>query len=188
MVIDIAFIVIMILAVFKGISKGLIVGVFSLIAFIAGLAAALKLSAVVAKYLETTSHMQGGKWLPVLSFALVFIIVVLLVHIGARIIKKAASLVMLGWADKLGGVLLYMIIYTIIFSVILFFCEKTGLLRADTIGSSFVYGYVSPTGAWVIDHTGRIIPVFRDLFLQLEDFFEKISRQAPSQIVLNKFI
>ena len=47
-----------------------------------------------------------------------------LVGLGARLIKKTINFAMLGWLDRLGGMLLYIIIYTIIFSVILFFAEK----------------------------------------------------------------
>src|SRR6185437_10631204 len=114
MFIDVSFFIVMIVAVFKGFTKGFIVGIFSFIAFIIGLAAALKLSVIVAHHLQASS-MVTGKWLPVISFALVFIVVVLLVNIGARILKKAVSMVMLGWIDKFAGILLYMCIYTIIF-------------------------------------------------------------------------
>jgi membrane protein required for colicin V production len=179
MVIDVAFFIVMIVAVFKGFTKGLIVGIFSFIGFIIGLAAALKLSVIVAHHLETSSGISG-KWLPVISFALVFIVVVLLVNVGARILKKAISLVMLGWIDKLGGILLYICIYTIIFSVFLFFAEKTFLIKPETIAASSVHDYVAPWGPKVINNLGKIIPVFKDLFSQLQSFFEtlghKISR------------
>jgi membrane protein required for colicin V production len=171
--IDAAFLMIMILAVYKGYTKGFIVGIFSFIAFVIGLAAALKLSVVASHYLETSSGM-AHKWLPFISFAIVFIVVVLLVNIGARIIKKAISLVMLGWVDKLGGIILYIIIYTIIFSVLLFFAEKTLFIKPDTIAKSSVYHYVAPVGPSVINHIGKIVPIFKDLFTQLEGFFENI--------------
>ncbi|MGN6532505.1 MAG: CvpA family protein [Ginsengibacter sp.] len=174
MLIDVAFFIIIILAVFKGFTKGFIVGIFSFIAFIIGLAAALKLSVIVAHHLESSSVITA-KWLPVISFALVFIVVVLLVNIGARVLKKAAGLIMLGWIDKLGGILLYIIIYTIIFSVILFFAEKTFLLKPETISSSSLYNVVSPWGPKVINNLGKIIPVFKDLFLQLQSFFEALA-------------
>lgn len=179
MVIDVAFYVLMIIAVFKGFSKGFIVGIFSFIAFLIGLAAALKLSAVVAHHFEPSSGIST-RWLPVISFALVFIVVVILVNIGARILKKAVSMVMLGWLDKLGGIILYMLIYTIIFSVILFFGTKTYLIKPETIASSSVYSCVSPWGPKVIDSIGKIIPAFKDLFLQLESFFEKIGHKLAS--------
>ena len=51
MILDLIFAVILILAVFRGYQRGLIVGIFSFIAIIIGLAAAIKLSAVVAGYI-----------------------------------------------------------------------------------------------------------------------------------------
>ena len=51
MLLDIILLVLLILAVIKGYQRGLIVGVFSLIAIIVGLAAASKLSTVVAEYI-----------------------------------------------------------------------------------------------------------------------------------------
>lgn len=173
MFIDVSFFIVMIVAVFKGFTKGFIVGIFSFVAFIIGLAAALKLSVIVAHHLQTSSAITG-KWLPVISFALVFIVVVLLVNIGARVLKKTVSLVMLGWIDRLGGILLYVCIYSIIFSIILFFAEKTFLIKAETVTASSVHDYVAPWGPKVIDNVGKIIPVFRDLFSQLKSFFETL--------------
>jgi len=173
MLIDSAFLVVILIAVFKGFSKGFVVGVFSLIAFVIGLAAALKLSAVVAQHLQTSSGITG-KWIPFLSFSLVFVVVVLLVNLGARVIKKTVSLAMLGWLDRLTGIVLYIIIYTIIFSVLLFFAEKMALLKPETIKVSKVYDFVAPWGPAVIDNLGKIIPVFKDLFLQLQSFFQNL--------------
>ena len=48
MIIDIIVVIILILAAIKGFRQGLIVALFSVIAFIVGLAAAIKLSVVVA--------------------------------------------------------------------------------------------------------------------------------------------
>ncbi|MEP6583081.1 MAG: CvpA family protein [Ginsengibacter sp.] len=171
MIIDIAFIFVMIIAIFKGISKGFIVGVFSLLAFIIGLAAALKLSAVVASYLQEKG-METTKWLPILSFILVFIFVTLLVGLGARLIKKTVRLAMLGWLDSLLGIFLYIIIYVIIFSVILFFAEKMFLFKPHVINDSYTYKYISPWGPKVINNLGEIIPFFKGMFLQLQEFFE----------------
>lgn len=179
MIIDVAFLLLMIIAVFKGFSKGLIVGIFSFIAFIIGLAAALKLSAVVAHHLEKSAG-SFTKWLPVISFALVFIVVVLLVNIGARIIKKTLSLAMLGWLDKLGGIVFYVIIYTVIFSVILFFAEKTFLIKPETVAASTVHNFVAPWGPKVIDNLGKIVPVFKDLFSDLQTFFETLGHKLAA--------
>ncbi len=179
MIIDIAFLLVMIIAVFKGFSKGFVVGIFSFIAFIIGLAAALKLSAVVAQHLQTASGVSG-KWMPFLAFSLVFIVVVLLVNIGAKIIRKTISMAMLGGLDRLAGILLYIIIYTIIFSVLLFFAEKMALLKPETIEASKVYGFVAPWGPAVINNLGKIIPVFKDLFMELQAFFQSLGNKLAT--------
>lgn len=177
MIIDIAFIIVLLIAVFKGLRKGLILGIFSLLAFIIGLAAALKLSVVVADYLKDNAG-SLSKWLPLLSFMLVFIAVVLLVNILARVIKKTMQFAMLGWIDKLGGIVLYIAIYTIIFSIFLFFAEKLFLIQQDTIQDSRLHSYIAPWGPKVMDNLGKVIPVFKDMFTQLQDFFGNMAKKA----------
>jgi len=177
MFIDIAFVVLMIMAIFKGVSKGLILGVFSLLAFIIGLAAALKLSAVVAEYLKD-SLVASTKWLPVLSFVLVFVVVILLISLGARLIKKAVQFSMLGWLDKLGGVILYIAIYIIIFSIFLFYAERVYIVKPYTIMQSQVYEYIAPWGPKVINNLGNIIPIFKDMFEQLQNFFSELAKKT----------
>lgn len=176
MIIDVVFFVLMIVAVFKGYTKGFVVGIFSFIAYLIGLAAALKLSAIVAHRLESSADISG-RWLPVISFAVVFIIVVLLVNLGARILQKAINMAMMGWADKLGGIILYMILYTIILSVLLFFGTKTLMLKPETIATSHVYNFVSPWGPKIIGSFGNILPLFKGLFSQLEIFFDNIGHK-----------
>jgi len=122
MFIDLVFFILMIMAIFKGMSKGFIVAVFSLLAFIIGLAAALKLSAAVAVHLHEKMNVSGY-WLPFLSFLIVFIAVVFIIRWGAALVKKAAGIVFLGWIDTLAGILLYVFMYLMIYSVILFFCH-----------------------------------------------------------------
>jgi membrane protein required for colicin V production len=177
MFIDVAFVIVMMLAIFKGFSKGLILGIFSLLAFIIGLAAALKLSSIIAGWLKNNIT-ESTKWLPLISFILVFIGVVLLVNIVAGIIKKTMQFAMLGWLDSLGGMLLYIFIYIIIFSVFLFFGEKVDLIKPASIIDSKVYPYVSSWGPKVINNLGNIIPVFKDMFAQLQHFFAGIANKT----------
>ena len=87
MFIDFIVVVLLIIAIFKGLSKGLIVGIFSFLAIIIGLAAALKLSALAASYLGENVNISQ-RWLPVIAFAVVFIIIVLLVRLAAKALAE----------------------------------------------------------------------------------------------------
>ncbi|MDB5231855.1 MAG: CvpA family protein [Chitinophagaceae bacterium] len=179
MFIDIVFACLMVMAVFKGISKGFIVAVFSFFAFFIGLAAALKLSAVVADWLKRSSHI-GEKWLPFISFLLVMIIVVILVRLGARLIEKSLGLLMLGWANKLAGIILYAVLYTMIFSVILFYAVQLHIIRETTVAASVTYPFIAPWAPKAIELFGKIVPVFKDVFSQLEQFFGHVAEKHSS--------
>jgi membrane protein required for colicin V production len=175
MLIDLIFAVIIVLAILKGYKRGLIVGLFSLVAVIIGLAAAIKLSTVAAAYIGKTVNISQ-QWLPVISFVIVFIIVVLLIRWGANAIEKAVEVVMLGWLNKLGGILLYVTIYTIVFSVLLFYAEQMKLLKPETIQQSAVYTFIQPWGPKAINSVGAVIPVFKNMFGELEHFFDGIAK------------
>lgn len=170
MVLDIVFAIIVVLAIIKGYSRGLIVGIFSLVAIIIGLAAAIKLSAVVAGYIGRAVKVSES-WLPVISFIIVFLVVILLVRLGAKAIEKTVEFAMMGWVNKLGGVILFLLIYTIIFSVLLFYVVQLDLLQPQTLSESVTYPYLQPWGPKIIDGFGSVLPFFKDMFKELESFF-----------------
>ncbi|MBI5858961.1 MAG: CvpA family protein [Sphingobacteriales bacterium] len=180
MLLDIIYAIIIVLAVLHGYRQGLIVGLFSLIAIIIGLAAAMKLSAVVADYIGKSINISQ-EWLPLIAFALVFLLVLLIIRWAAKGMERTIEIAMLGWVNRLGGIIFYVAIYTIVFSVLLFYAEQMRLIQAETIHKSATYTFVQPWGPKVIDGFGAVIPVFKDLFGELEKFFEKIAHEiAPS--------
>lgn len=177
MFIDIIGLILLVWAIFKGLGNGFVVAVFSFLAFIIGLAAALKLSAVAAAYLGSNTNI-GERWLPFIAFAAVFLIVVLLVRIGAKAIEGALRLAMLGWLNKLGGVLLYFLLYLFIYSILLFYAEQLHLIKKETLSSSILYPYIAPLAPKIINALGYILPFFKDMFSQLQDFFAGIAQKA----------
>ncbi|HWR33650.1 MAG TPA: CvpA family protein [Chitinophagaceae bacterium] len=179
MLLDLVFAVILILAVLQGYQKGLVVGLFSFLAIIIGLAAAIKLSTVMAELIGKSINISQ-QWLPLISFAVIFLLVILLIRWVAKLIEKSVEIAMLGWVNKLGGIIFYTAIYTIIFSVVLFYLEQMKIIQLETIQKSVTYSFVQPWGPKAINGFGAVIPVFKDLFGELEKFFEKIAQQITS--------
>ena len=176
MLIDLIFAVILVLAILKGYQHGLVIGLFSLVAVIIGLAAAMKLSTVVAGYIGKAVKVSE-EWLPIISFAVVFLIVLLLIRLGARAIEKAIEVVLLGWVNKIGGIILFTAIYITVFSVLLFYAEQMKLLQADTIDKSVTYSFVQPWGPKAMNGFGSIVPIFKDMFSELEQFFDGVAKE-----------
>lgn len=180
MLIDIIVVILLVMAAFKGLRKGLIVAVFSFVAYLVGLAAALKLSTLMADYIGTNVEISQ-RWLPFVAFFVVFFIVVLLVRLGAKAIEGAVRMMMLGWLNRLGGVFFYMLIYFFIFSILLFYAAQLHLIKSETIDASATYGYIAPLAPKVLNMLGAIIPVFRDMFGDLLQFFEEVGKKKGAQ-------
>ena len=175
MLLDLIFAGFIVLAILKGYQRGLIVGLFSLVAIIIGLAAAMKLSTVVAGYIGQAVKVSE-QWLPIISFVVVFLIVILLIRLGAKAIESAVEVSMLGWVNKIGGIVLFVAIYTVVFSVLLFYAEQMKLIQPETINKSVIYSFVQPWGPKAINGFGSIIPVFKDMFGELEQFFDGVAK------------
>ena len=177
MILDIIFAVLIVFAILKGYQRGLIIGIFSFLGIMIGLAAAIKLSAVVARKIGPAVNVSD-KWLPVISFIIVFIVVLLLVRLGANLLQKTIETAMLGWVNKLGGIIFYALIYIIIYSIVLFYVVKLEVIKQETIDNSVTYSFVQPWGPRVINSFAAIVPIFRDMFSGLEDFFEGVGEKV----------
>lgn len=177
MLIDTTLTILLILAVFKGYRNGFVVAIFSFFAMIIGLAAAMKLSAWVAGWLKESTSVSAA-WLPFLSFALVMIGVVLLVRLGAKLIQSALELVLLGWVNKLCGIVLYAALYITVFSVFLFYAEKIHLIKSESLTASRSYVLIQPWGPKAIELFSWVLPMFKGMFEELSHFFDRIPEQV----------
>ena len=91
---------------------------------------------------------------------------------------------MLGWLNKIGGIILYAAIYITVFSVLLFYAEQMKLLQPETIQKSVTYSFIQPWGPKAINGIGAVIPLFKDMFGELEQFFDGVAKNiSPSNPV-----
>ncbi|MBN8857376.1 MAG: CvpA family protein [Sphingobacteriales bacterium] len=174
--IDIVFLVLIIVAVVKGIRRGIIMAIFSFAGWFIGIAAAVKLSAWVASYLQHHTNI-GAKWLPLFAFILVFATTVLLVQLAGKAVEGIFNISLIGWVNRLGGALLYTAMYTLAFSVILFYLEKMNITGPSVIEESRAYAMIGGLGPSVIEAVGAVIPFFKNIFRELEHFFENVAAQ-----------
>jgi membrane protein required for colicin V production len=143
MLIDLLFLAMMAFAVIKGMRNGLIVALFSIIAWVVGLYAAFMFSGLAETYLKGVLNLSS-RVLSIVAFILVFSIVSILIHLGARIVEKVIGLTPIGWLNRLGGIFFYVLLYALIFSVMIYFAEKVRLVSEETVSSSKVYPWVKP--------------------------------------------
>lgn len=179
--IDIITFLVLALAVFKGIRNGLVMAVFSFIALFLGVLAALKLSATTAVWLEDTVQVSA-RWLPLLSFLLVFIVVVILVNMIGKLLEKTTEWAFLGWANKAGGIVFYAVIYLLIWSLFIFYLDKLSLISQESMESSVTYPIIAPWGPDAVDWIASVIPVFKDIMTEIGGFLERFSEEKNPSI------
>ena len=172
---DVLFLIVLGFAIYKGYTRGFIMSIFAVLGFIVGLAAALKLSATVASKLSTIS--DANKFLPMLAFALVFIATAFGVKFIGKIIQKTFETAMLGWANRLAGVALFVLLYSIIFSIFIFYAIQIHLIKQDAADASTMYPYYASIGPKVMEGIGVVIPWFKNMFAELQQFFGKFAPQ-----------
>lgn len=180
MLIDVILAFLLLIATYMGYKRGLIVGVFSFVAIVVGIAAAMKLSVVAASYLQQYFKWEGA-WLPAVSYFIVFIGVVLLIRLVANAIEKGVKVVKLGWVNTLGGILFYWLIFLLAYSVVVFYAVELGLFSETTTAASESYALISPLGPKIIEGFATLFPLFKDMFSELENFFAGLSEKIPSR-------
>ncbi|MEQ1675726.1 MAG: CvpA family protein, partial [Chitinophagaceae bacterium] len=116
----------------------------------------------------------------VISFAVIFLVIVLLIRLGANAIERTIEVALLGWVNKLGGIVLYAAIYIVVLSVLLFYAQQVNLVQPETIQKSVTYSFIQPWGPKAINGFGTVIPVFKDMFGELESFFDGVSKEIPA--------
>ena len=168
--IDIVFLICMALAIWKGYSKGLVVALFSFVGMIVGMLLALKCSAVLAGWLGEETKLDA-KWLPFLAFLLIIIGVYFGVRILAAMVQKSLEFAMLGWANRIGGILLYALLYSSVLILVLFYANQLQLLssevKADSQFYQFMHGFAKPILSFIAD----ALPFIKNMLQQLTDFF-----------------
>ncbi|WP_166959495.1 CvpA family protein [Yeosuana marina] len=122
-VLDIALLVLLILGLVRGFSRGFFVEVASLIALIAGVYGAFHFSNFAASFLKDRVDCNENT-VNIAAFAITFIIIVLVISLAGKALTKIADFAMLGLLNKLLGALFGGLKVALILSVILIVLEK----------------------------------------------------------------
>src|SRR4030042_1652295 len=113
---DIVILIALVISIVMGLRAGIIKVLFTLAGGIIGVVLAGRFSEGLADKLTfiSDSNIAG-----IVAFAVILIVVMIVATILAFVIKKIASMVLLGWVDKLGGAVLGLIVGAIFSGAVL---------------------------------------------------------------------
>lgn len=181
MIIDAIFLVCLLIFFIRGYSKGVVVALFSVLAIVLGVIGALKLSGTLALLLFDGGE-KGGRWVPFVSYIIVFMLIVWVVRLGAKLIQRSFEAVALGWANRLAGALMYGFLLSFIFSSLLWLFNQMGIINPETRSASYVYPVVAPLAPRVFSLIGAVLPFARHIFDDLSRFFDQVNQNLPDVV------
>lgn len=117
-IVDIIILILLAWGAFRGYTQGFILQLVTFIALFIGIWASIRFSGSLSDVLSQSFSITG-KYLPVLSFILIFFLVVIIAHLIGMLLTKIFEFAALGWLNRLGGVAFGLIKMIFIISVLL---------------------------------------------------------------------
>ena len=175
-IIDIILIVPLLWSAYRGFTKGFIIELSSLAALILGVYFAYYFSGYAQSFLVKIFDI-GSQYLHIASFALTFIVVVILIIVLGKVLEKFINILSLGFFNKLAGALFGVFKIVLILSVLLIIIEnfdsKHTIITQKSKKESFLYGYIAP-------FVTKIVPKFKE-FLN-SSTIDKIKKEKDDLI------
>jgi membrane protein required for colicin V production len=175
--IDLIIVVLLILALIKGFTDGLVKEVASLAALILGIWGAIKFSSFTAAKLYEWFDMSG-QYVGIIAFMVTFIIIVVVIHFVGTLADKLIETVSLGFLNRLLGIVFGLfksvLILSVIFVILNAIDAKRPFLPRERIEESMFYNPIA-------DIAPAIFPIIGEgNFGQSFDRFKKKPEPEPT--------
>ncbi|TXI61041.1 MAG: CvpA family protein [Flavobacterium sp.] len=169
--IDIVFAVLLGFAVYKGLKNGLFVEVASFVALILGIYLAIKFSNLVGAIFSGFAPSWNPKYIEIIAFIITFLLVMIGIHLSAKILTKLADFAFLGWINKFAGVIFSLLKTILALSIVLFIFEKVNinnmLLSKETQDNSIFYNPIQN--------------ISKAIYPTIEGWYEELKKEVESE-------
>jgi len=149
--IDILLCIPIVWGLYKGFTKGLVIEAATLVAFSLGVWGGIKFSDYVAQKISAWFNWTSP-YLPIVSFAFTFLIIIAFVFLVAKMIQKMVEGVALSAVNKIGGAVFGALKFALMMSVVIFMIdaveESFPMISFKTKEKSLLYrpvGKIAPT-------------------------------------------
>lgn len=156
---------------FMGFRKGLLLELVSLVALVLAILGGLKL-------LDTALPLMAGfigdahGLLPYVTFLVVFVGIILLIHLGGLMLKKVVDFTPFGLFDNVLGAILGGLKWCLALSLLLYVSDMAGIsVSKDTAAASMIYPVVLKTTPYALDILSYVLPFIKALITSVRQHF-----------------
>ena len=163
---DVFIIIVICYSIIRGLFRGLVKEVSSIIGVLGGFYAAYSYYPMVAKLIAR--FVKDPSYLNILSFLIIFCLILIIISITGVIIKYLLNVAFLGWVDRLCGVFFGLIkgilIVTVLFIILTTFLPKGAPLIKQSV--------LAPHVTWISEKMVNVVSkeIRRDFFNKLDEF------------------
>lgn len=169
---DVIIIVLLLIGANSGYRKGFILEILAFFAFIIAIIGGFYLLHLGMDLLTNYFNLSG-KSLPLISFILIFIAIILSVNFVGRMLKKVIDMTMLGSIDNLTGALIGILKWAFGISILLWLSSAVGFQSNAFIKESRLIPYIEPIAPKVIEYVSFLIPYVQQIFDVIREMLEK---------------
>ena len=156
---------------FQGFRKGLLLELVSLVALVLAILGGLKLLDTALPMMEGVVGDVHGL-LPYVTFLIVFVGIILLIHLGGLLLKKVIDFTPFGFFDNFLGAVLGALKWCVALSLLLYVSDMAGIsVSAETATASMVYPVVLKTTPYALDILSYVLPFVKALITSLKHHF-----------------
>jgi len=169
---DLIFLVPFCLFLIQGFRKGLVVEVFSIIAFIIALIGSLYLTDEILQHF--VSETSSALW-PYIFYVIVFAVLFFFVLLVAKLIEKVLKLAKLNMFNRIAGALLGTFKAILIASLIYWITDKANIIGNTQKESSFFFFKIKGFAPVIITFLTDNLHLAKDVIRDIESYFNVLS-------------
>lgn len=166
---DIILLVILGIGAISGFRKGFLMEIVSILAFVIAIIGSFKLLQVGMDILKENFELSG-KFLPYLTFIIIFIAIIIVVNLIGKAVKKILDMTLLGSFDNLAGAIIGVFKWAFGLSVLLWIFNYFQINPIeDYAENAVVYPFVVSFAPTVVEYISALIPFAKDLFTTVKE-------------------
>ena len=177
MAIDIIFAIVALYGIYMGFSKGIIKTVFTLLALLLGFMIAVRFSVYATEFLKNIFN-NDSPMLFLAGFVLCFILTVVLLRFIAKMLERVLEGLGINFINKMAGGLVIATLFTLIFSVILWFADRASLIPDTAKEKSLTYPYLQAFPTQARTFAEKLRPFFESTYEQGVETLDELEKKA----------
>lgn len=173
MVIDILLLIFAGWGFYQGYSRGIISTFFTVFSVLFGIVAAFKLTPGAARMLETSFQLERTASFPI-GFILTLVLSLFLVRMIGQFIESGLEKANINFINQTAGGILLASLYTLLFSVLLWFGTEATIVTKETSSTSMSYPYLKEFPGKMKGVYEYLKPAFKDFWQESIHFLDKL--------------